>query len=116
MNFLCLVANFYIALYPVGGPYLDAEGFFEAYVAAPFVVFLYICWKIYSWFFVPSHRALYVKIQDIDIYTGMRVEQAGISGRDVSDEHRRQSISEMQEQNRKHGAAGWGKAIVRNVF
>jgi yeast amino acid transporter len=117
MNFLCLVANFYISLYPVGGPYLDAEAFFQGYLAAPFIVFLYVGWKIYSWFKFPAHRPLYVKIKDIDIYSGMREGQAlMISGEGVTEQQRHQSIAEIQDENKKKGIGGWAKAAVRSVF
>lgn len=111
------MAQFYTALYPIGGPYLNAEAFFEAYLAGPFLVGLYVIWKVYSWFKFPAHRPLYIKIRDIDIYSGMREGQADlISGRGVTDEQRRASIAELKEDNRKAGAAGWAKAFVRSVF
>jgi amino acid transporter len=75
INVLALVAQFYVALYPVEGPYLDPTNFFQAYLAGPFLLALYLIWKVYSWFVRPQDRPLYVKIKDIDIYTGMRQEQ-----------------------------------------
>ncbi len=117
MNFICLAAQFYVALYPVGGPYLNAELFFQLYLAGPFLVFLYIVWKTYSFFKVPSHRRMYVPIKDIDIYTGMREVQADlISGLHVSEEQRRQSILELKEERQKKGAMAYVKATVRSVF
>lgn len=114
--FLALVAQFYVALYPVGGPNLDAEGFFLAYLAGPLLVFLYLVWKIYSWFAVPAHRPLYIKIKDIDIYSGMRQNQAMISGIDVTPEQRRASLSEMHEGEKKKGPMGWVMSGVRNII
>ena len=117
MNFICLMAQFYTALYPVGGPNLDPETFFELYLAGPFLVALYIIWKTYSWFKIPAHRPLYVKIKDIDIYTGMREGQAEmISGRGLTEDERRASIAELKEEQKKGGVAGWAKATVRSVF
>lgn len=117
MNFLCLVANFYIALYPVGGPYLEAYGFFQAYLAAPFIVFLYVCWKVWSWFKIPEHRPWWISTKDIDIYSGMREGQAElISGRGVTDEMRHQSIAEIKDENVKKGFVGHAKAFVRAVI
>lgn len=117
MNFICLTAQFYTALYPVGGPNLDPETFFELYLAGPFLVFLYVCWKVYSWFKIPARRPLYVKIKDIDIYTGMREGQADfISGHGISEDQRRASIAEMKEEQKKDGIKGWAKAAVRSVF
>ncbi|EXJ74754.1 uncharacterized protein A1O5_01449 [Cladophialophora psammophila CBS 110553] len=116
MNFVCLAAQFYVALYPVGGPYLNANLFFQAYLAGPFLLFLYVLWKGYSWFKVKEHRPLYVKIKDIDIYTGMREGQAElISGPGVTEEQRRESIVEIQAEQKK-GVMDWTKAAVRAVF
>lgn len=117
MNFVCLAAQFYVALYPVGGPNLDPTIFFQDYLAGPFILVLYIMWKAWSWFKIPSQRPLYVKIKDIDIYTGMREGQAElISGEGVTEDQRRASILEIQEENKKKGAGGWAMSVVRSVF
>lgn len=117
MNFICLAASFYVALYPVGGPNLNSTIFFQDYLAGPFLVFLYLIWKVYSWFYVPEHRPLYVKIKDIDIYSGMREGQLeNISGPDVPEDQRRASVMAMQGETEKRGALGWAKAIVQSVF
>ena len=117
INVLCLVAQFYVALYPVGGPYLKAETFFELYLAGPFVLALYLFWKVYSWFKVPAHRPLYIAIKDIDIYTDMREEQRAISSVGVSDDQRRASISDWQNQTkRKPGVKGWASSVLGNLF
>jgi amino acid transporter len=116
INVVALLAQFYVALYPIGGPYLTAEGFFLAYLAGPLLVFLYFCWKIYSWFYRPEDRPLYVKIKDIDIYTGMRDTQSYISGPDVPEEQRRSSIAEMQEENRKKGPKDYVMATIRSLI
>ena len=117
MNFLCLAAQFYVALWPVGGPNLNPTDFFQAYLAGPFLIALYVIWKSWSWFKVPEHRPLYVKIKDIDIYSGMRQGQSDlISGAHVTPDQRRESIAEIQGEQKKQGAVGWGKALVRSVF
>ncbi|KAK5130511.1 hypothetical protein LTR08_001991 [Meristemomyces frigidus] len=117
INVLCLIAQFYVALYPVGGPYLKADAFFEAYLAGPFVLALYAFWKVYSWFARPEHRPLYIRTKDIDIYTDMREEQRNmISGVGVTEEQRRASINEWQEETKKKGVKGWVMAAVHSVF
>lgn len=111
------MAQFYVALYPVGGPYLKAELFFEAYLAGPFLVVLYFGWKIYSYFYRPEHRPLFIRTKDIDIYTGMREGQRSlISGQGVPEEQRRASVAELQEENKKKGIKDWAIAGVRSVF
>ncbi len=116
MNLLCLIAQFYVALWPVGGPNLNATIFFQDYLAGPFIIFLYAIWKTWSWFKFPAHRPLYVKIKDIDIYTGMREEQLRISGAQADPDYRRQSILEMQGERKKKGPVGHAKAFLAYIF
>ncbi|KAL2214621.1 putative general amino-acid permease GAP1, partial [Sarocladium strictum] len=71
INVLAFLGQTYVALYPVGGS-PDPNAFFQAYLAAPLAIFLYLSWKIYSWFYYPEHRAIWVPIKKIDIYSGMR--------------------------------------------
>ena len=115
LNFICLAAQFYVALWPVGGS-PNAMNFFESYLAAPVIIFLYLLWKVYSWFKYPSHRPLFVRTSDIDIYTGMREGQlAHISGENVTEGERRASILELQAE-KKTGAKGWAVGVVRGLF
>ncbi len=116
INILCLMAQFYVALYPVGGPNLNAQYFFESYLAGPFLIALYLIWKVYSWFYRPADRPLWVPIKNIDIYSGMRDYAAAISGPDVPEEHRRASISEMQAGKKKQGFMGHVKGVIGNVI
>lgn len=104
------MGQFYVALYPVGGPNLDPKTFFELYLAGPFLIVLYLIWKGYSWFKRPADRPLYVKIKDIDIYTGMREGQLLISGENVPAEQRRYAAEE------KGGARQYIMRVVRNVI
>lgn len=117
INVLSLIAQFYVALYPVGGPNLDPKTFFQAYLAGPFLIVLYLFWKIYSWFYRPADRPFYVKIKDIDIYTGMRDGQQGISGQGVSEEDRRASIAELHGgEKKKKGPMDYAKGLYASVF
>ncbi|KAI7293907.1 AAT family amino acid transporter [Hortaea werneckii] len=116
INVIALMASFYTALYPLGGDYLSAENWFMSYLAGPLLIFLYCCWKVYSWFVHPEHRPLYVKIKDIDIYSGMRETQRRVSGVDVSEEQRRSSLSEMDAGKGRKGVKGWMMAGVRNLI
>lgn len=114
-----LIAQFYVALYPVGprSGYLSADTFFQLYLAGPLLIFLYLCWKAYSWVYRPADRPIWIKIQDIDVYTGMRdAQREMISGEGVTDEQRRASIQEMQEEKQPKGFMGRLKAGVRQVI
>ncbi|KAF2815904.1 putative general amino-acid permease GAP1 [Mytilinidion resinicola] len=94
LNFLCLAAQFYTALYPIGGT-PNAEAFFEAYLAAPLIIALYLGWKIWSMFMIPENRPMWVAIKDIDLYTGMREDQFTFSAEGVPEAIRRQSIASL---------------------
>ncbi|TVY82640.1 putative amino-acid permease P7G5.06 [Lachnellula suecica] len=113
INIIALMAQFYTALYPIGGPYLTANLFFQAYLAGPFLIALYLGWKIYSWFVRPEDRPFYVKIRDIDIYSGMRAEQVYISGPNVSEEDRRRNLAEYKGAEKKQNLA---VRIFGNLF
>lgn len=96
---------------------MSAELFFEAYLAGPLFIFLYLVWKVYSWFVRPADRPLWIKIKDIDIYTGMRDDQrSSISGPNVPEGQRRASVQELQERKKKHGAKDYVMTGLRNVF
>ncbi len=116
INILALMGQFYVALYPVGGPNLDANTFFQLYLAGPLFIFLYLCWKVYSWFVRPADRPLFIKTKDIDIYTGMRDTQSIINGVGVSEEQRRASTQEMQDERRKRGPKDHIMAVVRSII
>ena len=110
------MGQFYVALYPVGGPNLNANEFFQLYLAGPLFIFLYLCWKGYSWFVRPADRPLFIRTKDIDIYTGMRETQSVISGVGISEEQRRASILEMEDERKKRGIGGHIMAVVRSIF
>jgi amino acid transporter len=114
MNFICLAAQFYVALYPVGGPNLNPTIFFQDYLAGPFLIALYVIWKVWSWFKIPEQRPLYVKIKDIDVYEGLREEQLELIN--APEDQRRQSIMEMQSEKKVNGPLGWAKSIVQAII
>ncbi|KAH7399815.1 amino acid permease/ SLC12A domain-containing protein [Cadophora sp. MPI-SDFR-AT-0126] len=66
LNILCLIAQFYVALWPIGGK-PDAEAFFESYLAAPIVIAFFIGYKLYY-----RQWSIGVKLADIDVDAGRR--------------------------------------------
>jgi amino acid transporter len=65
LNVIVLVANFYIAISPIGKDLNTAEGFFMAYLALPVVIVFWIggfIWKRTGW----------LTIEQIDLDTGRR--------------------------------------------
>ncbi|KAJ4276390.1 hypothetical protein AU210_011126 [Fusarium oxysporum f. sp. radicis-cucumerinum] len=114
---LALIAQFYVALYPVGGPNLDPTTFFQLYLAGPLLIFLYALWKGYSWIYEPAHRPLFIRTKDIDIYTGMReLQQDMISGVGISAEERRGSNAEFGVEKHQGGAGAYIKNAIRNII
>ncbi|KAK1595265.1 amino acid permease [Colletotrichum navitas] len=66
LNCVCLIATFYNALYPNPNAKPDAKAFFQAYLAAPIVLLLYVLWKVIS-----RDWTLYVRLRDVDLKTGV---------------------------------------------
>lgn len=64
LNIMCLIAQFYIALFPIGG-LPNAGSFFEAYLAAPIVLVFFLFWKIY-------HKTRFVRPHEVDLVSGRR--------------------------------------------
>ncbi|KAK5651219.1 hypothetical protein OQA88_12726 [Cercophora sp. LCS_1] len=65
LNVIVLVANFYIAISPIGARLNTAEGFFQAYLALPVVIIFWIggfLWKRTGW----------LTVDQIDLDTGRR--------------------------------------------
>ncbi|CCK70699.1 amino acid permease KNAG_0F00270 [Huiozyma naganishii CBS 8797] len=73
MLILALIAQFWVALAPIGGNGLDARNFFQNYLAMPILLVLYFGYKIRKrdWkFWIPAHRIDLVshrKVFDEDI-------------------------------------------------
>jgi len=66
LNILCLVAQFYVALFPIGGS-PDAEAFFESYLAAPIVILFFVGYKLYY-----KQWSIGVRNDSIDVDEGRR--------------------------------------------
>ncbi|TVY51297.1 putative amino-acid permease P7G5.06 [Lachnellula cervina] len=47
LNCICLAAQFYIALFPIGGDPPNANAFFQAYLAAPIVIAFFVAYKLW---------------------------------------------------------------------
>ncbi|TGO87382.1 hypothetical protein BPOR_0230g00090 [Botrytis porri] len=79
---LCLIAQFYVALFPIGGK-PEVEAFFEAYLAAPIVIIFFVGYKVFyrQWSFG-------VKLDQINVDEGRR-EMDFVAFREELDEERR---------------------------
>jgi amino acid transporter len=67
LNVICLVAQFYVALFPIGGK-PDAANFFESYLAGPVIFTLYAGWKLWT-----REWKLWISASDMDVVTDMRI-------------------------------------------
>jgi amino acid transporter len=65
LNILCLIAQFYIAIFPIDAS-PSAEAFFEAYLAAPILILFYVFWKIWK-------KTPFMRPSTIDLVTGRRL-------------------------------------------
>ncbi|CAF0934661.1 unnamed protein product [Adineta ricciae] len=64
LNILCLVAQFYLAVFPLDSS-PNAEEFFQAYIAVPFILVFYIVWKVWK-------KTPFMRPSTIDLDTGRR--------------------------------------------
>jgi len=64
MNFLCIVAQFYIAVAPIGGT-ANAYDFFVQMLALPVIIACFVGWKVW-------HRTRFVRASEMDLLTGRR--------------------------------------------
>ncbi|UJR13085.1 hypothetical protein I4U23_000109 [Adineta vaga] len=65
LNILCLIAQFYVAVFPIIGP-SSIEAFFQAYLAAPILILCYVVWKVWK-------RTPFMWPKTIDLVTGRRL-------------------------------------------
>ncbi|KAA8894141.1 amino acid permease-domain-containing protein [Sphaerosporella brunnea] len=63
-NVLVLIAQFWVALWPVGSK-PNAQDFFSVYLAVPVVILFYIPFKIY-------YKTPFIRAKDMDLVTGRR--------------------------------------------
>ncbi|CAF0793585.1 unnamed protein product [Adineta steineri] len=68
LNILCLIAQFYLSVFPLNSP-SSAKAFFEAYLAAPIILTFYLVWKIWK-------RTPFMRPSTIDLDTGRRLLDA----------------------------------------
>jgi len=66
LNILCLIAQFYVALFPIGGK-PDAKAFFESYLGAPIILLFFVGYKLYY-----RQWTIGVKLGEINIDEGRR--------------------------------------------
>ncbi|CAI7665575.1 unnamed protein product [Penicillium glandicola] len=68
LNILCLIATFYVSVWPPGSS-PDAKYFFQQYLAAPLFLALYLFWKVFT-----KQWRMWVPLKAIDLQAGLRTE------------------------------------------
>ncbi|KAK6460701.1 general amino acid permease [Scheffersomyces coipomensis] len=77
---LVLIAQFWIALFPLGGS-PNAADFFMAYLGAPVVIFFWIIHKLWK-----REWRLFIRAKDIDIDTGRRELDLDLLKQEIAEE------------------------------
>lgn len=90
INFLILVAQFYVALWPIGGwtdSGIRAKKFFQSYLCALILVILFVCHKIYyRW--TTGHWWELVALKDIDLETDRKNIDIEIVKQEIQEKQR----------------------------
>jgi amino acid transporter len=66
LNIICLIAQFYVALFPIGGK-PDVTNFFESYLAGPVIFTLFVGWKVWT-----RDWKMWISASDMDVTTDAR--------------------------------------------
>ncbi|CAI1553848.1 hypothetical protein SEUBUCD646_0K02570 [Saccharomyces eubayanus] len=80
MIIIMFIAQFYVALFPVGGS-PSAEGFFEAYLSFPLVFAMYIGHKLYK-----RNWKLLIPAEEMDIDSGRRKVDLELLKQEIAEE------------------------------
>ncbi|CCH42715.1 Histidine permease [Wickerhamomyces ciferrii] len=80
LNILVLVAQFWIAAFPLGKK-STAEAFFKAYLAAPVILGFYLFHKIWK-----KNWSLFVRIEDMDIDSGRAERDLDLLRQEIAEE------------------------------
>lgn len=77
---ICLMAQFYVALFPVGGS-PDPQVFFQQYLAAPLFIFFYVVYKLWK-----REWQIWISAKDMDVLTGLRPDLAELRAETLAGE------------------------------
>ncbi|GBL50655.1 glyceraldehyde-3-phosphate dehydrogenase 1 [Candidozyma auris] len=80
LNFLVLIAQFWIALFPIGGK-PEAESFFKSYLSFPIIIVFYVFHKIWK-----KNWRMWIPVNEIDIDTGRRELDLDLLKQEIAEE------------------------------
>ncbi|GMM30500.1 amino acid permease [Martiniozyma asiatica (nom. inval.)] len=80
LNCLILMAQFWVALFPIGEP-ASAESFFEVFLCVPILIVFYLFWVLYK-----KDFNFFVRSKDVDIDTGRREIDLELLKQEIAEE------------------------------
>jgi amino acid transporter len=80
LNCLILMAQFWVALFPIGSP-ASAKSFFEVFLCVPILIVFYFFWVFYS-----KDYNFFVRSADIDIDSGRREVDLELLKQEIAEE------------------------------
>lgn len=80
LNALVIIAQFWIALFPLGGS-PDASDFFESYLSCPIIIAFYVFHKIWK-----RNWRWWIPVEEIDIDTGRRELDLDLLKQEIAEE------------------------------
>lgn len=93
-NSLILVAQFWTSLFPKGDP--DANNFFQNYLGAPVMLFLYVAHKLYT-----RNWRLWIPVEEIDVNLDRVIYDPEVL-----------ELQNLEEQERYKKAPFWKKILI----
>lgn len=88
MMTLALIAQFWVAIKPIGEDHLDAQAFFENYLAMPILIALYLGYKIWK-----REWRLYIPADQIDLVSHRRIFDEEVLKQEELEEKERLKMS-----------------------
>lgn len=80
LNILILVAQFWVALFPLGGS-PDPSDFFQAYLALPVIIAFYVFHKLWK-----KNKSWYIKASDMDLDSGRAEHDLDLLKQEIAEE------------------------------
>ncbi|GMM47610.1 aromatic amino acid transmembrane transporter [Pichia kluyveri] len=80
LNCLILVAQFWVALFPLGSP-ASAESFFKVYLCVVILIMFYVFWLVYS-----KDFRFFQNCKDIDIDSGRLIQDLDVLRAEIAEE------------------------------
>lgn len=96
INALILIAQFWVALFPIGSSKPDANSFFQNYLGVPFLLICYVGHKL-----VTRNWKLYIKTEEIDLDANRTMYDPEIL-----------ELEELEDKEKFRTAPWWKKALL----